>query len=41
MVGTDIIWEASVSMSIRITFEIDEETLVLRKAGQHDILKKP
>jgi mRNA-degrading endonuclease YafQ of YafQ-DinJ toxin-antitoxin module len=34
------IWEASVTMSYRITYEIIGETLILRRIGTHDILKK-
>jgi mRNA-degrading endonuclease RelE of RelBE toxin-antitoxin system len=40
--GTDAIWELSVTMSYRVTFELpDDKTLLLRRIGTHDILKKP
>ena len=40
--GTDRIFEASINMSIRITFEyIKPDTIYLRNAGEHDkTLKK-
>lgn len=32
-----VIWEASASMDLRITFEIEKpETLILRNCGHHD-----
>ena len=31
-------WEGSVTMKYRFTFHLDEETLVLRTIGTHDIL---
>jgi addiction module RelE/StbE family toxin len=33
------IWEATVTMSYRITYEISGQTLILRRIGTHDILK--
>jgi len=39
--GSDYIWEMSVTMSYRITFQIREAEIVLRKIGPHDILRKP
>jgi mRNA-degrading endonuclease YafQ of YafQ-DinJ toxin-antitoxin module len=40
--GTDGIWEAHASDSLRITFEMDGETLILRMVGPHDAtLKNP
>ena len=39
MEGTENIWEASVTMSHRITYEVSRDTLVLRRIGTHDILK--
>jgi len=33
------IWEASVTMSHRITYEVTGETLILRRIGPHDILR--
>ena len=35
------IWEGRVTESYRFTFQIQEETYVLRKVGSHDILKYP
>lgn len=40
--GTDNIWEARASLSIRITFQIDRDTIILRNVGPHDkTLKHP
>ena len=40
--GTADIWEASVTMKYRITFQIHEDTLYLRVVGAHDpTLKRP
>ncbi len=39
--GTDFIWEMSVNMNYRITFEIWPEGYYLRKIGTHDILNRP
>ena len=40
--GTDKLWEARASHSLRITFEIDAHIIVLRNIGQHDqTLKQP
>ena len=36
MKGTDKLWEARASHSLRITFEIDADTIVLRNIGRHD-----
>ena len=42
MQGTERIWEARASGSIRITFEIDKDRILLRNVGAHDTtLKKP
>ena len=35
------IWEGRVIESYRFTFQIEEDTYILRKVGTHDILKKP
>jgi len=40
MQGVESIWEASVTLSYRITYEVSGETLVLRRIGTHDILRK-
>ncbi len=34
--GTDGIWEARVSRSIRLSFEIQGDLLILRTIGRHD-----
>jgi len=40
--GTKGIWEASATMKLRITFQWDEDAIVLRNCGEHDkTLKKP
>jgi len=39
MQGLDDVWEASVTMSYRITFQRAGDTLILRRIGTHDILK--
>ena len=40
--GTKGIWEASASKSIRLSFELRDDTLVLRNIGDHDkVLKSP
>jgi len=42
MQGTDHIWEASASLSIRLTFEMQGDLIILRNVGAHDeTLKKP
>lgn len=38
--GTDGIWEARAGLSLRITFELEDDTIVLRNVGSHnDTLK--
>ena len=40
--GTQGIWEARASKSLRITFETEGDALILRNVGYHDqTLKKP
>ena len=40
--GTNDIFECSVSMSIRMTWKYDRESIVLRVVGKHDeVLKNP
>lgn len=34
--GTTDIWEASITMNYRLTFQISKETIILRKIGKHD-----
>ncbi|MBI5018401.1 MAG: hypothetical protein HZB55_23310 [Deltaproteobacteria bacterium] len=42
MQGTDRIWEARASRSLRVTFEIQEDCVLLRNVGAHDAaLKNP
>ena len=42
MQGTGHIWEARVSRSLRLTFEVEGHTLVLRNIGRHDdTLERP
>jgi mRNA interferase RelE/StbE len=42
MQGTDSIWEARASLSIRLTFEMHSGLIVLRNVGAHDeTLKRP
>jgi len=35
------IWEARVTLTYRLTFQIEGDIYILRKVGTHDILKKP
>ena len=39
MQGLRDIWEASVTMSYRLTFHRAGEAIILRRVGTHDILK--
>ncbi|OGO06847.1 MAG: hypothetical protein A2Y92_00015 [Chloroflexi bacterium RBG_13_57_8] len=40
--GTNRIWEARISRSIRMTFQIQGDTVILRNIGRHDeTLNKP
>lgn len=39
--GAPDIWEARIDIHNRLTFQIDDETIVLRRVGTHPILKKP
>ncbi len=42
MEGRHGIWEARPSKRLRMTFEIEGETIVMRNVGEHDrVLKKP
>lgn len=34
--GTADIWEASITTSCRITFQITKDTIILRKIGKHE-----
>ncbi|MCK4762220.1 MAG: hypothetical protein KAW12_08485 [Candidatus Aminicenantes bacterium] len=39
--GTKNIWEARASKSLRITFNLEGDTIVLRTVGEHDVLDHP
>ena len=39
--GTERIWEMSITLNYRLTFEIDGERVILRRIGTHDMLRKP
>jgi len=40
--GTDNIWEARASHTLRITFHVDSDIIILRNVGHHDeTLKQP
>ena len=39
--GTGRIWEMSVTMNYRLTFELHGERVRLRRIGTHDILRQP
>jgi mRNA-degrading endonuclease RelE of RelBE toxin-antitoxin system len=42
MQGVEHIWEARVSRSLRMTFEIEGDTIILRNIGHHDeTLERP
>lgn len=34
--GTTDIWEASITMNYRLTFQISKDAIILRKIGKHD-----
>jgi mRNA-degrading endonuclease RelE of RelBE toxin-antitoxin system len=39
--GTDNIWEVRISRGYRVTLTIAGDTLVLRRIGIHDVLRRP
>lgn len=42
MQGVEHIWEARVSRSLRMTFEVEGDTIILRNIGRHDeTLERP
>jgi mRNA interferase RelE/StbE len=42
MQGVEHIWEARVSRSLRMTFELEGDTVILRNIGRHDeTLERP
>jgi hypothetical protein len=38
---TELLWEMSIAMNYRVTFEITLDELILRRIGTHDILRNP
>lgn len=38
--GTKNIWEARASESLRITFNMEGNIIILRTTGEHDVLKR-
>lgn len=40
MKAVDDIWEASISMAYRLTYQIAGDNVILRRIGTHDILMK-
>lgn len=41
MTGHRNIWELSINMDFRATFEVFENRIIFRKIGDHSILKNP
>lgn len=42
MQGVEHVWEARVSRSLRMTFQIEGDTIILRNIGRHDeTLERP
>ena len=41
IIGTKAIWEGYVDHKYRFTFEIEGDYYILRKVGNHDVIKKP
>ena len=39
--GIERIWEMSITMNYRLTFELDEQRVLLRRVGTHDVLRRP
>lgn len=39
--GTDNLWEMSITMNYRLTFEVSKDELFLRRIGTHRILNNP
>ena len=39
--GTDRLWAMSITMNYRLTFEVDEQRVLLRRIGTHDVLRRP
>lgn len=41
MVGQGDVWEGRVDIHYRFTFQIEGDTVILRKVGTHEIYRKP
>ena len=41
MIGVGDIWEARVDRQYRFTFQIQDDIIILRKVGTHEIYRKP
>lgn len=41
MEGHKSMWEARITRGYRMTFQIDDDTYLLRRVGTHAILKRP
>lgn len=41
MRGTANIWEARVTRDYRMTLEVSEDSIILRRIGPHDVLREP
>lgn len=41
MRGTANIWEAHVTRGYQMTLEVSEDSIILRRIGPHDVLRKP
>ena len=41
MEGAPSIWELQVSQNCRLTFQFEQESILLRRIGTHDILNRP
>ena len=39
--GREDVWEARVDLHHRMTFQIEDNQIILRGVGPHDLLKKP
>jgi mRNA-degrading endonuclease RelE of RelBE toxin-antitoxin system len=41
MTGVGDIWEARIDRQYRMTFQIQDDVIILRRAGTHEIYRKP
>jgi addiction module RelE/StbE family toxin len=41
MAGHESVWEARVTLDYRMTFQISDDTYMLRRVGTHPILRRP